>query len=425
MRMGKTVQWLRQRGGLSAIYFIFLLVALAGFVSMAVDIGRIRLARTQIQLATDAAARAGADSLPISQQATIDNTVTSADANDVIDMDQSHNNVIGARTNPGLPLEPSEDIEVGIWNPTLRTFTVLTDTAKTPSDERRKANAVHVTGRRIKARDNPIPADKFGFVGLDSVKALGNGAAIDSVSLPSNTRRGNGWVGSNGNIDLGNGDVYGDARPGAGKAILQGPNSYVSGWQATLSDPLKYPVDAYSAPGANNNAAITPTSAVSGTKFAPTGSTDVTIPANGKYVFSSWTANNGTTTITAPADIYINGDFKMAGTGTLKIVAAGTNKVRFFVNGNFTQSGGNIVNASKVPGNLYISVTKPGTSVSLKGTVPTYAHIYAPLSAASENGTGDFYGWMIGKTLSYIGGAKLHYDESRNDNKPHRVTLVR
>jgi len=448
--MGKTVQWLRQRGGLSAIYFIFLLVALAGFVSMAVDIGRIRLARTQIQLATDAAARAGADSLPISQQATIDNTVTSADANDVIDMDQSKNNVIGARTNPGLPLEPSEDIEVGIWNPTLRTFTVLTDTAKTPSDERRKANAVHVTGRRIKARDNPIPlifatvvgvfssdiereaiayvtggADKFGLVELDSVKALGNAAAIDSVSLPSNTRRGNGWVGSNGNIDLGNGDVYGDARPGAGKAILQGPNSYVSGWQATLSDPLKYPVDAYSAPGANNNAAITPTSAVSGTKFAPTGSIDVTIPANGKYVFSSWTANNGTTTITAPADIYINGDFKMAGTGTLKIVAAGTNKVRFFVNGNFTQSGGNIVNASKIPGNLYISVTKPGTSVSLKGTVPTYAHIYAPLSAASENGTGDFYGWMIGKTLSYIGGAKLHYDESRNDNKPHRVTLVR
>src|SRR5439155_19473341 len=135
MRMGKTVQWLRQRDGLSAIYFIFLLVALAGFVSMAVDIGRIRLARTQIQLATDAAARAGADSLPISQQATIDNTVTSADANDVIDMDQSKNNVIGARTNPGLPLEPSEDIEVGIWNPTLRTFTVLTDTAKTPSDE--------------------------------------------------------------------------------------------------------------------------------------------------------------------------------------------------------------------------------------------------------------------------------------------------
>src|SRR5207253_368340 len=164
-----------------------------------------------------------------------------------------------------LPLEPSEDIEVGIWNPTLRTFTVLTDTAKTPSDERRKANAVHVTGRRIKARDNPIPLIFATVVGVFS-------SDIEREAI-----------------------------------------AYVTG-------------------GADNKAAITPTSAVSGTKFAPTGSIDVTMPANGKYVFSSWTANNGTTTITAPADIYINGDFKMAGTGTLKIVAAGTNKVRFFVN---------------------------------------------------------------------------------------------
>src|SRR5437868_12232557 len=74
----------RQRRGLSAIYFVFLLIALAAFVSMAVDIGRVRLATNQIQLATDAAARAAADSLPISTQTTIDNAVDTADANDVV-----------------------------------------------------------------------------------------------------------------------------------------------------------------------------------------------------------------------------------------------------------------------------------------------------------------------------------------------------
>src|SRR5437763_334556 len=91
-----------QRRGLSAIYVVLILVAMIGFVSLAVDVGRIRLARTEIQLATDAAARAGADSLPISSQAVFDNAVAAADQNGVIDDDTSKATPGGARTNPGL-----------------------------------------------------------------------------------------------------------------------------------------------------------------------------------------------------------------------------------------------------------------------------------------------------------------------------------
>src|SRR5206468_3980081 len=130
---------------------------------------------------------------------------------------------------------PNEDLEFGIWNPTNRTFTVLTDDGKTVNDERRKANAVHVTGRRITERNNPVPLifapvlgvfssdierqaiayitggpDKFGFIGLNWVRGTGNTTYIDSVLPPSTAHRTNGWVASNGDIDLGNSDIYGD-----------------------------------------------------------------------------------------------------------------------------------------------------------------------------------------------------------------------
>jgi hypothetical protein len=438
----------RATRGLSAIYTVFVLVAMVAFVSLAVDIGRIRLARTELQVATDAAARAGADSLPISHQATIDNACDAAEENGVIDAQRSGNNHLGERTNPGVALIPSDDLEVGIWDPKTRTFTVLDDTGGTVIDERRKANAVHATGRRITERNTPVPLifgpvigvfssdierqaiayitggpDKFGFVGLDFVKATGNFSAVDSVLLPSKTRRNNGWVGSNGNIDLGNGDVYGDARPGVGKQILQNPNSIITGWQANLDQPLVYKADTFAPPGgANDNGLVTPPGTVNGSDFKANGSANV--PA-GKYVFTGWTqSGSGTVTITAPANIWINGDFNMGGTGKLVINATGTNAVRFWINGNLSQSGGTIIN-NGMPSALSFSVTKANTNVDLSGGTDMRAHVYAPLSNVTITGVPGFYGWIIGKSLTFKGTAQLHYDESRNDFVPYKVTLVR
>ena len=45
------------RSGLSIIYVIILLVVLIAFVGFAVDVGRIRLVRSQLQTAAEAAAR--------------------------------------------------------------------------------------------------------------------------------------------------------------------------------------------------------------------------------------------------------------------------------------------------------------------------------------------------------------------------------
>src|SRR5262245_49517822 len=123
-----------RRRGLSILYVVVIVVALAGFVSMAVDIGRVRLARTQLQLATDAAARAGADLLPVSTQATIDSALAAADLNPVLDDNGNH----GQRADTGVVLEPDGDLEFGVWDWSTREFTLLDD------DDRRRANALHV-----------------------------------------------------------------------------------------------------------------------------------------------------------------------------------------------------------------------------------------------------------------------------------------
>jgi hypothetical protein len=55
----------------------------------------------------------------------------------------------------------------------------------------------------------------------------------------------------------------------------------------------------------------------------------------------------------------------------------------------------------------------------------TSAHIYSPLSTVTVNGTPGFTGWIIGKTLTFLGTSKLHYNETGKDNTPQLVALVR
>src|SRR5688572_15451180 len=49
---------LRRRRGMSVVLVVIVLVVLIGFASLAVDVGRMRVARVQLQTAADAAATA-------------------------------------------------------------------------------------------------------------------------------------------------------------------------------------------------------------------------------------------------------------------------------------------------------------------------------------------------------------------------------
>jgi hypothetical protein len=51
-------------------------------------------------------------------------------------------------------------------------------------------------------------------------------------------------------------------------------------------------------------------------------------------------------------------------------------------------------------------------------------HLYAPQSAVTFTGTSDFYGWIVGKSITFKGTTNLHYDESLHDTTPFTASLV-
>jgi hypothetical protein len=412
------------RRGLSIIYVGVFLLVLIGVVSLAVDVGRVRLARAQVQNATDAAAHAAARSLPLGQAAVEDAAVAAGQDNHVIDQDDA----TGQRVNPGLEIFPEQDLEVGVWDPSQRTFTPLEDRGNTRTDERRAANAAYVVGRRIKARQNPIPlifapvvgvfsADveqraiayvrggphDFGFVGIERIGSNGNGATIDSMVDGRNGR--GGGVASDGNIDLGNGDVYGDARPGMGDySVSQGPNSVVTGWMANLDYKL---VDLY------------PPATV------PAGAAPFTPPEknNADYVFPP----GGVSPSYDPSRPRTFKIDELSLKGNADIVVKGY--VALYVTGNVAIEGTHVSNDGKPenPAQFSVYVVGAGTTVDVGGKATQYMHLYAPQSTVNVHGGNkmDFYGWIVGRTLSFLGKSNLHYDESQKDATAFKISLVR
>jgi Flp pilus assembly protein TadG len=129
----------RNRLGVSIVLVGVVLVTLVAFVSLAVDVGRMRLANAEVETAADAAARAGAWSLPVSTNDVYAESTVTALFNPCIATATS-----GQRADTGVALNFVQDIHFGFWDPTKRTFTPINDNPGTPKDERRAANAVYV-----------------------------------------------------------------------------------------------------------------------------------------------------------------------------------------------------------------------------------------------------------------------------------------
>ena len=146
------------RRGISIVLLGIILVALIAFVSLAIDIGRLRLASAQLQTAADASARAGALALatrtdtPNSSQDVINEAVNAALQNPAI---SAANN--GQRSDAGVVLDTLQDVHFGYWNKNSNPqFVEIFDNPGTTQDERRAANAVQTVARRLQSRGNPL-----------------------------------------------------------------------------------------------------------------------------------------------------------------------------------------------------------------------------------------------------------------------------
>ena len=466
----------RRRRGLSVVLIGVAIVALIGFVSLAVDIGRVKLAKAQLQTAADAAALAGATGLkelPTGVGETQERAYEAAYKNFNIDTKDGS----GQREDHEVELVVDEDIEFGIWRDSTRTFERLTED-NGGIDERRKANAVRAWGRRVTSYIDPETGETFergtglplifapvlpngplngqiqanatarlmggrsgfGFIGIDSVKFNGT-TATDSYDADTEAYPGadglpnaNSSISSNGDIRLvGTTDILGDVHPGVNNNIVPiplGGNVTVTGEMNPLSEPLQagvhYTVPTYSAPSTNNNSSgVTPPNAVkpNGAFQAANNTTIKYTSAGGNFVFTSWSSGSHDKVTfdntDGPISVWVNGNFT---NGAQAEIHLKTNNwpVTLWINGNFDMQGGGLINdvpTGALPKNFIVNVTKANTRVDIGGSPNVYMHLNAPLSDVKLHGHGTsntlgFYGWAVGKSLEVLGNMKAHYDES-------------
>ena len=129
-------------------YIIVCLVAMMGFVSLAVDLGRVQTAKTELRRATDAAARAAISALP-QGTASLQAAAIAMAANNKCD-------------GSAVTLT-NANIQSGIWNTSTKTFS----TSGT-ADNLTKFQAVQISANRTKANGNAIPLLFGMLVGANS-----------------------------------------------------------------------------------------------------------------------------------------------------------------------------------------------------------------------------------------------------------------
>lgn len=427
------------RGGFALVWLALVLVVLVGFVALGIDMGRIRLAQTELQAAADAGARAACWPIPQLQFAEgIDRAESVVAAND------AGGDVIGFDVN-------DEDLKYGIWWRNTRSFQVL------PPQLWNRANAVRIITHRDTERGNPLPmafasainwdetdvraaavaqihggtfgggSGNIGIFGIEWVEL--NGTTMTDSYNPlegpydPNNAGSEGGVGTNGHIRMvGNCDVNGDARWGPDgdtspntDYLSKNSNSTITGWQAPLTEDLVFPP--VTIPQSYNNQPL-----ISAGYMNPS-TRDVSVNGKATLTIPGGPPEN-------PAVYYIH-NIKLRANQTIRLNGA----VELYVDG-WVDITGNVIcndvngNSHPLPSNLKIFVIGDGM-VDLGGGSALTAQIYAPESDCRFHGTGQsagLFGGVIGKTVDIKGNSEIHVDETLRwpgqSDEPFRVELV-
>lgn len=414
----------KQRRGVALIWLAISLIVLIGFVALGIDIGRVKLARTELQVAADAAARAGAWIVP---EQRFDDGVARAEA------------LMEANDAGGAPVAfdvNQDDLVYGIWWRNTRTFEPLYD------DDRVRANAILIRTWRHSQRGNPLPLGFAAVVGFDTFdvaavavgmirggwRSSGHGWGIFGIDYvrsngttmtdsydplqgpydPSTAGDGGG-IGTNGYLEIiGNSDINGDARWGPdgdidpdGDYIDIWPNADVTGWQAPLDEDLIFPPatvpSIYNNQPLINARLLTGKGNKAGNNIDLGGNTAATMPGGSAgnpnvYVVNNFSVTgNATLVVDGPVDIYVTGDLELTG-------------------GTVTNAGDD--SGWPIPGDFRIFVVGNG-DVRLGGGSALHAHIYAPESRVDIHGTSDsfgLFGSVVGRSIDIRGNSAIHYD---------------
>src|SRR5262249_48982756 len=130
------------------------------------------------------------------------------------------------------------------------------------------------------------------------------------------------------------------------------------------------------------------------------------------------TAAGGAIVILAPGT-YCFSNVTLSGGSTLQVHEA----VRIFLDiknsGDKSDlsggSSGGVVNTTGTTENLQIFSLSSSRGVTLSGGSQAYMAVYAPNSPITFSGGSDFYGAVVGNTITASGGIKMHYDVHLSD----------
>ena len=373
------------------MYLTATLMAMLAISSLAVDLGRVYVVRSELQLAADAAARYAAagfkDGITVSQDYAID----AADDN----------------TADGVPvvLDRNQDIEFGTWDATAKTFTPLAGVA------RANANAIRVTACRTSARGNPVQLMLAGAVGRSTCNA--RAVSVVRIATPIVS----GFVGT-GSVQAGNntliasynpalgapggGNVESDAVIGSNGDVQVGNNSMVRGDVLT---------DDYSA---GNGSTLDGDQEVNHPQITYPATESPTVPSNGALLVST------NTTMTLPAGTYNYTSIVMETDATLRFAGQAT----VYVTGTITLgSGAALVGSADRPGNLNVRIVGTG-GFSAENNATLIAHLYAPRSAVEFGNNAHVRGSIAADQLEFGNNAVLYFDRTTAPSSASGVVIL-
>lgn len=315
--------------GVTLVYSVVALSLLFIFVSLGIDLGRVQLAKTELQRAADAAARYAVSGMAQSVSTAQDYATTAAAQN--------------LADGSNVSLNVASDIEFGTWDESSKTFTVLTGSA------RANANSIRVTARRTAANGNAVPllfaqvlgrsscdvtavaiaritySGTAGLIGLDGITVKNNAFIAsynsDSTTSPSKSNFNSyGGLASNGQISGGNNNVVkGGVTLGPGGSLS---DFTLTGSTSTLASDIEVPEVPEWNPAPNPN----------GISQNYTVNSNTTLPG-GTYWFTSLTVNkplsfSGAATLNVNGNVIVDDDLTAFASkpNNLKIYQIGSNR---------------------------------------------------------------------------------------------------
>ena len=388
----------RRRAAVAVMTAVTLVVLLI-FASLAVDLGFVRAVCGDMQHTADSGALAGASALYEAEVA--DEATVRERASDMIERMQK---------SQGFAALDDQIIEVGIWNYVTREFTAADATtlgqfAVRVVSVRKKtplffAAIMGKFSTEVTREAVAVGSGRCGGIwGLRGVRVVGNvvtdSYSSDEGTYMADTANENGDICSGRDVVLNGGvEVNGDVMCGFGYEVdVNGASAEITGMTTANSQDVNYgPLDFGDIRYTNDNLNIpaltdsgrSPWSRGLGANFSLSANDNITFPP-GNFYFDSITMNSGAT-------ITLSG------------------KTTIYVGGNVAAAGAGIINATADPGNLDMKVA--GTEFAIGGTYEFYGSVVAPNADVKLYGTADYFGAMIGGTVSMLGDFQFHVDES-------------